>query len=122
MVRGQILATRDSGYVEAARRSGTPDGAIVRAHIFPNAMRPLVASSRSASASRSSGPRGSPSSASASPPPSPEWGALLNAGPHLHHQAWWLDVMPGLVIVLFALVATTLGRHVQQRLEGGVNR
>jgi ABC-type dipeptide/oligopeptide/nickel transport system permease subunit len=31
-------------------------------------------------------------------------------------------VMPGLAIVLFALSLTTLGRYVQQRLEGGVNR
>ena len=42
MVRGQVLSVRDSGYVEAARALGHPYGSIVRRHIFPNAMRPLV--------------------------------------------------------------------------------
>ncbi len=37
-------------------------------------------------------------------------------------QAWWLEVMPGLAIVLFALSLTTLGRSIQQKLEGGLTR
>ena len=51
-------------------------------------------------------------------PPSPEWGALLDAGRNYVVRAWWLEVMPGLAIVLFALAVTVLGRHVQDRLEG----
>jgi peptide/nickel transport system permease protein len=31
---------------------------------------------------------------------------------------WWLEVMPGLVIVLVALSVTSLGRALQHRLEG----
>ena len=55
-------------------------------------------------------------------PPSPEWGALLNAGRNYVTQAWWLEVLPGLAIVLFALSLTTLGRNIQQRLEGVLAR
>ena len=56
------------------------------------------------------------------PPPSPEWGALLDAGRDYITQAWWLEVMPGVAIVLFALSLTTIGRYLQQRLEGGTAR
>jgi peptide/nickel transport system permease protein len=52
------------------------------------------------------------------PPPNPEWGALLDAGRTYITTQWWLEVLPGLVIVLFAIAVTTLGRDLQQRLEG----
>ena len=43
MVRGQILAAKGSAYVEAATALGHSRARIVRAHILPNALRPLVA-------------------------------------------------------------------------------
>ena len=43
MVRGQVLAAKGSPYVEAAHALGHPYGRVVRQHILPNAMRPLVA-------------------------------------------------------------------------------
>jgi peptide/nickel transport system permease protein len=122
MVRGQVLSTRDSGYVEAARALGHPYGSIVRRHIFPNAMRPLVVVFTLGVGQAIVWASGIAFLGLGIPPPSPEWGALLNAGRNYITQAWWLEVMPGLAIVLFALSLTTLGRYLQQRLEGGVNR
>jgi peptide/nickel transport system permease protein len=55
-------------------------------------------------------------------PPSPEWGALLDAGRNYVTHAWWLEVFPGLAIVAFALAVTTIGRHVRRRLEGDLQR
>jgi peptide/nickel transport system permease protein len=52
-------------------------------------------------------------------PPASEWGALLDAGRQYLVQAPWLVVIPGLVIVAVALSATTIGRHIQSRLEKG---
>jgi peptide/nickel transport system permease protein len=43
MVRGQFLAVKGAGYVEAARALGHSRLRILRRHILPNAMRPLVA-------------------------------------------------------------------------------
>lgn len=44
-------------------------------------------------------------------------GALLDAGKQYITQAGWLTVLPGLVIVVLALAATTLGKHIQNILE-----
>jgi peptide/nickel transport system permease protein len=122
MVRGQVLSVRDSGYVEAARALGHPYGSIVRRHIFPNAMRPLVVVMTLGVGQSIVWASGIAFLGLGVPPPSPEWGALLNAGRNYITHAWWLEVMPGLAIVLFALALTTLGRYIQQRLEGGVSR
>jgi len=51
-------------------------------------------------------------------PPSPEWGALLDAGRNYVVSAWWLEVMPGLAIIVFALSVTIIGQHLQAWLEG----
>jgi peptide/nickel transport system permease protein len=119
MVRGQILAAKRSGYVQAAVALGHSPARIVRAHILPNALRPLVAIF-ALSVGQSIVWASSLSFLGLGvAPPSPEWGALLDAGRAYIVQAGWLVVIPGLVIVALALAATTVGRHLQSGLEKG---
>ena len=121
MVRGQVLAVKGAPYVEAARALGHPPARIVRQHIFPNAMRPLVAM-----AAMGIGQSIVWASALAFlglgvPPPAPEWGAMLDAGRNYVIQAWWLEIFPGLAIVACALAVTTIGRYLRQRFEGEIS-
>ena len=119
MIRGQILGAKNSGYVEAATALGHSRSRIIRAHILPNALRPLVAVF-ALSVGQSIVWASSLSFLGLGvAPPSSEWGALLDAGRAYITQAWWLVVVPGLVIVAVALAATTIGRHLQLRLEKG---
>ncbi|MFC5502541.1 ABC transporter permease [Lysinimonas soli] len=119
MIRGQILAAKNSGYVEAATALGHSRARIVRAHILPNALRPLVAVF-ALSVGQSIVWASSLSFLGLGvAPPSSEWGALLDAGRSYITQAGWLVVVPGLVIVAVALAATTIGRHLQSHLEKG---
>jgi peptide/nickel transport system permease protein len=119
MVRGQILSAKRSGYVQAAVALGHSPARIVRAHILPNALRPLVAIF-ALSVGQSIVWASSLSFLGLGvAPPSPEWGALLDAGRSYIVQAGWLVVIPGLVIVALALAATTVGRQLQSGLEKG---
>ena len=119
MVRGQILSAKNSGYVEAATALGHSRARIVRAHILPNALRPLVAVF-ALSVGQSIVWASSLSFLGLGvAPPASEWGALLDAGRAFITQAGWLIVIPGLVIVSVALAATTIGRHLQAHLEKG---
>jgi peptide/nickel transport system permease protein len=122
MIRGQVLAVRDSGYVESARALEHPYHRIIRRHIFPNAMRPLVVLVTLGVGQSIVWASGLAFLGLGVPPPSPEWGALLDAGRNYVTAAWWVEVMPGVAIVLFALSVTTIGRYIQQRLEGGLAR
>ena len=117
MVRGQILSAKGSAYVEAALTLGHSPARILRRHVLPNAVRPLVAI-MALSIGQSIVWASSLSFLGLGvAPPSSEWGALLEAGrPYVAH-AWWLTVLPGLVIVALALAATTLGKHLQSLLE-----
>ena len=120
MVRGQFLAVKGAGYVEAARALGHPYWRIVLRHIFPNAMRPLVAMITLGFGQSIVWASSLAFLGLGVAPPSPEWGALLDAGRQFVTRAWWLEVMPGLAIIVFALSVTVIGRHLQQRLEGRV--
>jgi peptide/nickel transport system permease protein len=122
MIRGQVLAVKDAGYVEAARALGHPYGKIVRRHTFPNAMRPLLVIITLGIGQAIVWASGMAFIGLGVAPPSPEWGALLDAGRDFITQAWWLEVMPGLAIVIFALAVTSLGRYIQKSLEGGSAR
>lgn len=117
MIRGQILAARGSGYVEAATALGHSRARIIAAHILPNALRPLVAVFALSIGQSIVWASSLSFLGLGVAPPSSEWGALLDAGRGYISQAGWLEVIPGLVIVAVALTATTIGRHLQVYLE-----
>ncbi|WP_082905411.1 ABC transporter permease [Bradyrhizobium centrolobii] len=118
MIRGQVLAVKGAGYVEAAKALGHPYLRIVRRHILPNAMNPLTAMMTLGVGQAIIWASGLAFLGLGVAPPAPEWGALLNAGRNYVIYAWWLEIMPGLAVVVFALSVTVLGRYLGERLEG----
>ena len=118
MVRGQVLNVRQAGYIESAHALGHGRRTVLAQHLFPNAMRPLVAVVTLGVGQSIVWASSLAFLGLGVPPPNPEWGALLDAGRNYITTQWWLEVLPGLVIVLFAISVTTLGRAIQQRLEG----
>lgn len=120
MLRGQLISVRDTGYVESARVVGHSYGKIVWQHILPNAIRPLVALYTLGVGQAVIWSSGLSFLGLGVAPPSPEWGALLDSGRDYVTAAWWLEVMPGLAIVILALSVTVIGRHLQARLEGRI--
>jgi peptide/nickel transport system permease protein len=118
MVRGQVLAVRQAGYVEAAAALGHPWFSVLRRHLFPNAMRPLVAVATLGIGQSIVWASGLSFLGLGVAPPSSEWGALLDAGRAHITTSWWLEILPGLVIVVVALAVTSLGRTLQNLLGG----
>lgn len=119
MVRGQILSAKNAGYVEAARALGHGPWRTLGNHVLPNAIRPLVAVFAMALGQSIVWASGLSFLGLGVAPPSSEWGALLDAGRAFILQAPWLTFVPGLIIVVFALAATTIGTRIQRNLEKG---
>ena len=118
MVRGQVLAVRHSGYVQAARALGHHPSKILKQHVLPNALRPLLAVLTLGISQSIVWASGLAFLGFGVAPPSPEWGALLEAGRPYITEAWWLQIIPGLAVVATALTATALGRYIETTLEG----
>jgi len=118
MVRGQVIAVRNSAYVHAATALGHSRSRIIVRHVFPNAMRPLVVLATMGVGQSIVWASSLSFLGLGVAPPAPEWGAMLDAGRDFVSTAWWLELFPGLAIVGCTLAVTVLGRHFQQRIEG----
>lgn len=116
IVRGQVLSVRDAPYIEAATAIGHSRSRILYQHIAPNALRPMTVTLGVGQAIIWAS--GLAYLGLGVPPPAAEWGALLDAGRTYITVAWWLEIFPGLIIVVVALAFTTLGRYLGKRLEG----
>jgi peptide/nickel transport system permease protein len=120
LTRGSVLALREMTYIEAARALGSSDARILLRHILPNSVRTLlvlltlgIGSSILAGAALNFLGLGAE-------PPTPEWGAMLNAGMKFVRQAWWLTVFPGAGIFLAVLSINLIGDAVSDAVAGTV--
>jgi peptide/nickel transport system permease protein len=112
----QVEAAKD--YVRAARALGASDSAIVRRHILPNIASPLivvaaiqVAGAIMAEAALSFLGLGMPVT-------KPSLGTLIRSGYDLMFAgAWWVTVIPGLVLVLLLISVNVLGDGLRDRLD-----
>lgn len=120
LIRAQTISVKTSGYVEAARALGHSPGTILRQHIAPNAFRPLVALVALGIGTSVVWASGLSFLGLGVAPPSSEWGLLLNEGKTQITVAWWLEIFPGVAIVLVALSFTLIGRYLQNLVEGDV--
>lgn len=123
LIRGQVLALTRQPFVEASRAVGSPAWWIAIRHLFPNLISPLlVAATLNFSAivlvesSLSFLGLGVQ-------PPYTSLGSMLGAGRDYLASAWWIAAVPGLVIVLIAIVVSLLGDWLRDtldpRLRGG---
>jgi peptide/nickel transport system permease protein len=80
LMRGQILALRESEYVEAARSIGASDWRIVTRHIMPNAIQPVFIYSFTSIGVAVVAMASLAYLGVGVPPDTPEWGRLINMG------------------------------------------
>lgn len=111
ILRARVRTVAASGYIQAARLEGAGPGTILTRHLAPNALWPLVAVATLGIGQAIVWVAALSFLGLGALPPSPEWGAMLNAG-RLHITgAWWLTVCPGLAITATAAALTVLGRR-----------
>ncbi len=111
ILRARAQSVAQSPYVAAARLEGVSGPAVFVRHVLPNTVWPLVAVATLGIGQAIVWVSALSYLGLGALPPSPEWGAMLNAG-RLHiTTSWWLTVAPGLAITLTAAALTMLGRR-----------
>jgi peptide/nickel transport system permease protein len=116
LVRGATLVTRDRDFVRAARSLGASVPHILRLHILPNVLGPLIVATtlsvgdvvllESVLSFLGLGVQ----------PPLASWGSMLSNAQELIATAPMLAVYPGLMIFLTVIACNLFGDALQQRL------
>lgn len=117
-VRGSTLVERNKEYVQAARVIGVSPLRIMRRHVLPNVMGPVlvlgtidIGQAILIEATLSFLGVGVP-------PTSPSLGTLIRVGnDFLFSGEWWITIFPGLMLVLIALSVNLLGDWLRDALN-----
>ena len=109
LARGQALSLRERPYVKAAVTFGASRLQIVRRHVVPNALAPIIVQSTldiggailTAAALSFIG--------LGAQQPTAEWGAMVSSGRDFLLDQWWYPTFPGLAILVTAIGFNLLG-------------
>lgn len=100
LVRGSVLAVKNTTYVEAARGLGSSDTRILLRHILPNAITPVLIQATMDAGIAIVTTAALSFVGLGARPPTPEWGAMIASGRDYVLTAWWIPTFPGLFISL----------------------
>ena len=124
IIRTQTVALKSAEYVLAARSMGAGMARVLRVHIMPNVIGPIlilasmdipvVVAIEAGLSFLGQGVR----------PPTPSWGAILNDGFSVIRESYWIVIAGGLPIIVTTLGFTFLGETLRDvfdpRLRRGV--
>lgn len=120
MIRGLVVSLKEQNFITAARISGSSTGKIIRRHMIPNVLPPIMVMGTlemgwaimdiSALSFLGLGIQ----------PPTPEWGAMIQEGKNFIRSQPELMLYPGLMILLVVISFNVLGESLSDRF--GVKR
>jgi peptide/nickel transport system permease protein len=118
LVRGQIMATRELQYVEAARALGFSHFRIIAKHIMPNILGPILVIAAANFASAIVIEAGLSFLGVGVQPPQPSWGLMIKENYNfIITQNPMLALAPGFAIMLLVLAFNLLGNGLRDALN-----
>ena len=117
LVRAQVKAFKEKEFVRAAAALGATPGYIIRRHLIPNSISPIIVGFVLAI------PLAMMLEASLSflgigvPPPTPSWGQMINTGMNFMYFYWHMAVYPTAALALTVLATTLFGDGLRDALD-----
>ena len=109
IMRAQVLSIREKEYIEAARMIGASDGRIIRSHVLPHLVAPMIVYSTLIVASDVLAEAGLSFLGVGIPLETPSWGNLLSTAPEYYTTRPLLMLWPGFAVLLATLAFNLLG-------------
>ncbi|MDP1564840.1 MAG: ABC transporter permease [Polaromonas sp.] len=117
-VRGSTLVERSKEYVQAARVTGVTPLRIMRRHVLPNVMGPVLVLATIQVATAIITEATLSFLGVGAPPTSPSLGTLIRIGnDYLFSGEWWITVFPGVMLVTISLSVNLLGDWLRDALN-----
>ena len=117
LARGQVLAVKNLDFVQSARALGASDARILGRHVLPNIAAPLIVQTSLAIPAAIIAEAALGFLGLGVQPPTPSWGAMINAGKGYLEADPILVLAPGAAIFLTVLAFNFLGDAVRDALD-----
>ncbi|MGH2778681.1 MAG: ABC transporter permease, partial [Actinomycetota bacterium] len=118
LLRGSILAQRESDYVLAARSLGVPGRRLLSIHIMPNALAPVIVQATLLMATAIIDVAGlSFLGLGPADPSFPEWGKMLADNASRLERAAHLVIFPGAAVVISVLGLNLIGDGLRESID-----
>jgi peptide/nickel transport system permease protein len=117
VMRTSTLVVTRNDYIAGARARGASHLRVLVGHVAPNALGPVVVQASVLSAFALQLEAGLSFLGLGTQPPTPSLGGMLADGRDVLIQAPWVEIFPGLAIVIAVLAYTMLGEGLRQALD-----
>lgn len=117
MTRSAVLGVTSNEYIKAAISCGTSTARIIRKHILPNALGPIIVSATMSLGSNILSIASMSYLGMGVQPPTPEWGSMLSEGQEFIRSSIHVVLFPGLAILFSALGLNLLGDGVRDAID-----
>ncbi len=120
--RGATLTLRSLEFVEAARSEGATTSTIMRRHLLPNAIAPLLIQATLDLGSVILVAAGLSFIGFGAQPPTPEWGVMVSDGQTYLMTQWWIATFPAMAIFLLVIAFNLVGDTLRDLLDPRLRR
>ncbi|MCY4451296.1 MAG: ABC transporter permease [Immundisolibacterales bacterium] len=117
IVRGETLRVAALPYVEAARSQGASNWRIIRLHIVPNIMAPVIVQATISIAFAILAEAALSFLGLGTQPPTPSWGLMIQASRDYLDVAAWTALVPGIAVAATVLGLNMLGDVLRDVLD-----
>ncbi|TXG86414.1 MAG: ABC transporter permease [Thermomicrobiales bacterium] len=117
VVRGTVLSVKGEAYIEAARVLGSSTWRMVRQHVIPNIMAPMIVLTTVYLSSAILSEAALSFLGLGTQPPEPTWGGMLNIARTYMEISPWMAIFPGLAIAILVLGFNFLGDGLRDILD-----
>jgi peptide/nickel transport system permease protein len=117
LMRAQVLGVKEHLYVEAAITFGGSPWQIIRRHIVPNSIQPVIVQTSLLFAAALLAEAGLSFIGLGVQPPDPSWGSMLGRAYKFMRQAPLQVVAPGLIVMFTALAFNAIGDSLRDELD-----
>jgi peptide/nickel transport system permease protein len=117
VVRATVLSLREREFVTAAQAVGASPVHIMRIHMLPNLVAPLMVLLMLNVGRIILLESGLSFLGIGVQPPTPSWGTMINEGREYLSSAWWVSTMPGIALVLLTMAVGTIGDWLRDLMD-----
>ena len=117
IARAQVLSLREKEFIEAARMVGASDSRIIRSHLLPHLVAPMIVLATISVGANVLAEAGLSFLGVGIQDPTSSWGTLLSEAPQYYLQVPWLMIWPGLAVLITTLSFNLLGDGLRDAVD-----